>query len=48
MTPLTTLYDEYIDRRKFTEQNKKTRLSIVPPPTKVGRKNYMREQMCQR
>ena len=28
MIPLTFLYDEYIDRPKFTEQKKKTHLSI--------------------
>ena len=32
MIPLTFLYDEYIDRRKLTEQKKPFEY-IVPPPT---------------
>ena len=34
MMPLTTLYDEYIDRRKLTEQNPIWVYGL--PPTKVG------------
>ena len=34
MIPLTFLYDEYIDRPKFTEQKKKKPFEyIVPSPT---------------
>ena len=34
MIPLTFLYDEYIDRPKFTEQKKKNPFEyIVPSPT---------------
>ena len=40
MIPLTFLYDEYIDRPKFTEQKKKNPFEyIVPSPTSgVGTK----------
>ena len=38
MIPLTILYDDYIDRRKLTEQKKPFEY-IVPPPLKwVGTK----------
>ena len=33
MIPLTFLYDEYIDRPKFTEQKKNPFEYIVPSPT---------------
>ena len=33
MIPLTFLYDEYIDRLKFTEQKKNPFEYIVPSPT---------------
>ena len=37
MTPLTILYDEYIDRPKLTEQKKNPVEYIVPPsPLKWG------------
>ena len=39
MIPLTFLYDEYIDRPKFTEQKKNPFEYIVPSPTSgVGTK----------
>ena len=38
MMPFTTLYDEYIDRSKLTEQKIQIEY-IVPPPTKVGGHN---------
>ena len=38
MIPVSTLYDEYIERRKFTEQ-KKTHLSIEFLPPQEGRNN---------
>ena len=43
MIPLTFLYDEYIDRPKFTEQKKKNPFEyIVPSPTSgVGTINVM-------
>ena len=38
MIPVSTLYDEYIDRPKLTEQKKPVEY-IVPPPSKgVGTK----------
>ena len=37
MIPLTTLYDDYIDRRKFTEEEKP--FEYIVPPTKVGQNN---------
>ena len=44
MIPLTFLYDEYIDRPKFTEQKKNPFEYIVPSPTSgVG---TMKEQTC--
>ena len=40
MIPLTFLYDEYIDRPKFTEQKKNPFEYIVPSPTSgVGTKS---------
>ena len=38
MIPLTTLYDDYIDRLKFTEQKNPFEY-IVPRPNQVGRNN---------
>ena len=40
MIPLTTLYDEYIDRSKLTEQKKTQFVYSSPPPLKRGRNNY--------
>ena len=38
MIPVSTLYDDYIERRKFTEQKKKNPVEyIVPPPPQEGR-----------
>ena len=34
--PLTSLYDEYIDRPKLSEQKKNPVEGIVSPPTKMG------------
>ena len=35
MIPVSTLYDDYIERRKFTEQKKKNPVEyIVPPPSR--------------
>ena len=34
MIPLTTLYDDYIDRPKLSEQKKNPFDYIVPPPLK--------------
>ena len=34
MIPVSTLYDEYIERRKFTEQKKNPFEYIVPPPSR--------------
>ena len=39
MIPVSTLYDEYIDRPKLTEPKKKPFEYIVPPPLKRGRNN---------
>ena len=36
MIPVSTLYDEYIDRPKLTEQKKNTVEYIVPPPPQEG------------
>ena len=33
MIPVSTLYDEYIDRRKLTEQKKPFEYIVLPPPT---------------
>ena len=42
MIPLTFLYDEYIDRPKFTEQKKNPFEYIVPSPTSgVGTKKHL-------
>ena len=41
MIPVSTLYDEYIDRRKLTEQKNPFEY-IVPSPLKRGRNNYWR------
>ena len=38
MIPLTTLYDNYIERPILTEQETQF-VYIVPPPIKVGRNN---------
>ena len=35
MIPVSTLYDEYIDRPKLTEQKKPSEY-IVPPPPQEG------------
>ena len=37
MIPVSTLYDEYIDRPKLNEQQKDPFEYIVPPPLKRGR-----------
>ena len=37
MIPLTTLYDYYIDRPKFSEQ--KNTFEYIVPPLKRGRNN---------
>ena len=34
MIPVSTLYDEYIERRKFTEEKKNPVEYIVPPPSR--------------
>ena len=34
MIPVSTLYDEYIERRKFKEQKKNPVEYIVPPPSR--------------
>ena len=39
MIPVSTLYDEYIERRKFTEQKKNPVEYIVPPPQEGRNKN---------
>ena len=40
MIPLTTLYNDYIDRPNLSEQKKPFVYYIVPPPLKwVGTKN---------
>ena len=39
MIPLTTLYDEYIDRPKLTEQKKPLEYIVPPSPLKWGRNN---------
>ena len=38
MIPPTSLYDEYIDRPKLTEQ--KNPFDYIVPPPQVGRNNY--------
>ena len=38
MIPLTTLYDEYIDRPKLTEQKDYLIIQFLPP--QVGRSKY--------
>ena len=35
MMPITTLYDEYVDRPKLTEQ-KTPVYHLIPPPPKCG------------
>ena len=43
MIPVSTLYDEYIERRKFTEQKKKTPVEyIVPPPSRGSEQKHFR------
>ena len=37
--PLTILYNEYIDRPKFTEQKKKNPVKYIVPPSLRGRNN---------
>ena len=36
MIPVSTLYDEYIERRKFTEQKKPSRVYSSSPLKRVG------------
>ena len=45
MIPLTFLYDEYIDRPKFTEQKKKPIWVYSSFPHKWGRNNYVSPQI---
>ena len=47
MLPLTTLNNDYIDQPKFTEHKNPSEF-IVPPPTKVGRKNLSKMTECRR
>ena len=52
MIPVSFLYDEYIDRRKLTEQKKNPFEYIVPPPSRgVGtiklRQNESRFNLAQ-
>ena len=44
MIPLSTLYDECIDRRKFTEQKKNPFEYIVPPPSRGS--EQLHAQIC--
>ena len=37
MIPVSTLYDEYIDRPKLTEQKKPVEYIVPPPTLKRGR-----------
>ena len=36
MIPVSTLYDEYIDRPKLTEQKKPSEYIVPPPPPSRG------------
>ena len=40
MIPVSTLYDEYIERRKFTEQKKNPVEYIVSPPSRGSEQLY--------
>ena len=44
MIPLSTLYDECIDRRKFTEQKKNPFEYIVPPPSRGSEQQVENEE----
>ena len=46
MIPLTTLYFEYIDRSKLTEQ-KNPFECILPPPSRGSEQQYM-SSLCER
>ena len=44
MIPVSSLYDEYIDRRKLTEQNKKKPIWVYSSfPLKRGRNNKLKK-----
>ena len=45
MIPVSTLYDEYIERRKFTEQKKPVEY-IVPPPSRGSEQKLTRKATC--
>ena len=48
MIPLTTLYDEYIDRVKLPEQKTINPVDyIVPPASRGGGTNTRTREMCQ-
>ena len=40
MIPVSTLYDEYIDRRKLTEQKNPFEYIVPPPSRGVGTKKF--------
>ena len=46
MIPLISFYDEYIDRRKFTEQKKNPFEYIVPPPHMMGSEQKSHQFRC--
>ena len=45
MIPVSTLYDEYIDRPKLTEQKNPFEY-IVPPPSRGVRNNKFKVGLC--
>ena len=44
MIPVSTLYDEYIERRKFTEQ--KNPFEYIVPPPSSGSEQQMHNRWC--
>ena len=47
MIPVSTLYDEYIERRKFTEQKKNPVEYIVPPPSRGSEQQELEQIIAQ-
>ena len=48
MIPVSTLYDDYIDRPKLTEQKKPFEYIVPPPPLKRGRNKKSMNSFFQR
>ena len=48
MIPVSTLFDQYIDRPKLTEQKNSFEYIVPPPPTEVSRnKNFEQRNLNQ-